>query len=252
MKSLILTLLLLLSSPLIAAGFIDHELLDVFVVPKGYDTNDEIEVTYLTKLPSSCFGPADVRVSKLGKREFQIDFFIKKKSLSGCDNSRDTRIKSPTYHDHTISLGELEEGEYSIYFKRQGRKLKRSFIVDKKKVNTVDDNHYAPITRAFIPSLIHQTLNAQVILSGILPVSCMYLPQNEIEVYRYGNIFVVIPKAKFMPGDCRETEIPLQSIVSLGEIKRPGAYLIHIRSQSGLSINKVFHVREKELDYRGM
>jgi len=254
MKYIVLTLILsTLTNVLYASPRITElELNDVFVVPKGYDTNDNVELTFLTKLPSACYSPSKYTLTKSNSKKYSLKFFIKRKEISGCDETNLEIVKVPVYYSQTISLGELNEGNYLVEFKTIDKITNVGFTVTKATSTTMDDMEYAPVSNAFIPEMIYATSDAQVILSGVIQSSCMDVFSEDISVSKEGNVFVIVPKAKSAPyQNCLPVETPLQKIVSLGEIVTPGAYLIHVRSQSGLSVNKVFQVREKAFDPTG-
>lgn len=252
-KSFFLLIVMLLSFHAFATPQIKEvDLEEVFVVKKGYDSNDNIEVTFLAKLPSACFSPGHYNLTQLSGNEFRLSFFIKKKGISSCAGEEKIQLKNPVYYSKTISLGELAAGEYKITFADQTKLRTKSFRVTKALANTLDDMEYAPVSNAFIPELVYTTSDAQVILSGIITTTCMDIFDEDIKVTRQGDVFVIIPKAQTIENPlCQKTEIPLQKIISLGSLKKPGSYLIHIRSQSGLSVNKVFQVRSKTFDPTG-
>lgn len=254
MKNILLTFILISLSSLAYSGprITELALNDVFVVSEGYDTNDNVELTFLTKLPSACYSPSKYTLTKEISKKYKLKFFIKRKNISGCDENNISMIKVPVYYSQTISLGELKEGNYSVEYTNTQELTSVGFKISASTSTTMDDMEYAPVSNAFIPEMIYTTNDAQVILSGIFQSSCMDVFGQDISVTKLGNIFVVIPKATLSPSpNCLDVETPLQKIVSLGEILTPGAYLIHVRSQSGLSVNKVFQVREKEFDPSG-
>jgi hypothetical protein len=75
---------------------------------------------------------------------------------------------------------------------------------------------------------------------------------GEVNVKRMGNVFIVLPKMSLNTfAQCSPTQIPLQSIVSLGAIKKEGRYLVHVRSTTGRSVNKVFTVKASPFDNVG-
>lgn len=221
LKSFLLLIVLILSFNSFAHVEIKElPLEEVFVVKKGYDTNDNIEVTFLAKLPSACFSPGHYKLTQTALKKYRLKFFIKKKTISSCKGEEKELLKTPVYYSKTISLGELEAGNYQVTFADETTLRTKSFEVTKALANTMDDMEYAPVSNAFIPELVYTTSDAQV-----------------------------IPKAQTLENPlCQKTEIPLQKIISLGSLKQPGSYLIHIRSQSGLSVNKVFQVRNKGFD----
>lgn len=247
MKSIIA--LLLLNIGIATAGVeIKMNIEEVFVVPTGYDSNDNVEVTFLSQLPGPCFEPSGHKLSLNGEKTYELSFYAKLKPISTCQQNSDL-IDTPVFYSQTIALGELTRGEYEIQFQHQNQIKRKSFSINEARSNEIDDMSYAPVSNVFIPELVYFSQDVKVILSGIIRSSCATLNNHNIEVTQLGNIFLIIPKSEIIEqSDCTPIEVPLQNIVSLGSIQKAGSYLIHVRSQSGLSVNKVFHVRQKLLD----
>ncbi len=235
-----LSFLLLFSISALAEGPGDIKpisLEEVFVIEQGYDSNDNIEITVHAELPSACYTANEISINQISSNVFQLEMSIKKKNLTGCDRSP---YKYPVGYTQTLSLGELPAGDYEIYYNQQ---QKRRFNVKSSIVQSIDENIYAPLSDAFIPELNFSKRELKVVLTGNIRTNCMYLEEKHIQVLRTGNVFVVIPKMSLKKGSqCKNINIPLQSIVSLGQVRAKGHYLVHIRGQSGISINKVFHV----------
>jgi hypothetical protein len=219
------------------------ELEEIFVIENGFDSNDNIEVTVHGQLPTACFKVQDVLIQKTQAFEYSIKAFIKRKNLSGCVNEI---LNSPVNFSKTITLGELPAGEYTFNYKRGLDTLKKQMTITPTIGDSIDDNFYAPISSAFIPDLINVTPNAQVVLSGIFHSNCFKLMPQDIKVIKQGNIFIIIPKAKLLSlRVCKTNMYSINQIVNLGEITAEGHYMVHIRSLSGLSVNKVFHVKKR-------
>ena len=230
----------------------DYPIDNVFVVPQGYDTNDNVEVTIHTQLPNACFKPLPFALEKKEQNKFYLNFKVKRKELSVCKDFLPSSFSSPIYYTKTLSLGQLSQGKYQLFYDNDSQKVQKSFFIKNANRDEIDDILYAPVTHVFIQDLIYTTADANVILTGILASNCVRFVSDEFEVNRQGDIFVITTKLEKKPGEvCRENLRPLQGFVSLGPIKNAGTYLVHVRSQSGLSVNKVFKVIEKKLDQRG-
>jgi hypothetical protein len=71
---------------------------------------------------------------------------------------------------------------------------------------------------------------------------------QDIQVIREGNIFIIIPKSRLLNlRVCKTSMYSINQVVNLGEVNKEGHYMVHIRSLSGLSVNKVFHVKGRDL-----
>lgn len=225
------------------------DLEEAFIIENGYDSNDDIEITVHGQLPSACFKINNVEITKLGSFEYSIKTFMRKKNLSGCANEF---INSPINFSRTIALGELDPGSYTFRFRQEGVEQKKLMRVRQSQTNSIDDNFYAPISSAFIPELINFTSSAQVVLTGIFHSNCFKLLPKDIKVIKEGNIFIIIPKARMLSRrSCKSNMYPINQVVPLGAINTEGHYMVHIRSLSGLSVNKVFHVKKNYLPTGG-
>lgn len=255
MKKIALLIIILLGIKYTKASTLDSKvesisLSEVFVIEQGFDTNDNIEITFFAQLPNACFKAVRTSVTQEANN-FKIDFFIKKKNLSGCETQL-TDLDFPINYVQTLSLGEHQAGQYTLSFKQSDKLITKTFTIKEATTNTLDDQLYAPVSSAFIPELINPTNHAKIILTGIFNNSCMHLSHQNIEVIKQGNVFIVLPKANLVKGRfCENEQFPLQAVVDLGVVKKPGNYLIHIRSQSGLSVNRVFHIKDSSSDMRG-
>ena len=225
---------------------------EVFVVPVGYDSNDNVEIVIDGKLPSACYDLFQTKIIPTPeKNQFLIKQFIRQKHLTECEVEHSEHQKQlfPVQFTTVVSLGELAAGEYRIDYMKSTTQGFKTFQVSRANAEGIDDHLYAPVSSAFIPELIYTTPNAQVILTGILESTCMEMNSKEIEVERYGNIFVILPKLKLTTErDCTSIPRPLEQFVSLGAVE-PGRYLVHVRSMTGRSVNKTFTVIKKTTDF---
>lgn len=252
MKNLILITLLIYFVGNLNASPQDIQELDIeelFVIEQGYDSNDDIELTVHGALPNACFKLHEAKSNRIGTNSFEIKVSMKKKNLSGCESAL---IETPVSFSQTISLGELDPGKYNFSYSVKGNIKQKYMNIKSADVSTIDEQLYAPISSAFIPELIYTTNNAHVVLTGIFYSNCFELKAENVEVIRNNNVFIILPKANYSQyKKCKNKMYPIQQIVNLGPIKTKGHYLVHIRSLSGLSVNRVFHVEEKALNSRG-
>lgn len=232
---------------------------EVFVVPVGYDSNDNIEIVIDGKLPNTCYELFQTKVIA-SKKTFKIKQLMRRKNLTEClpllsDHQQPDHQQHdlPVQFSTIISLGELSPGKYRIEYATShslaSQEAYKDFLVSQSSTERIDDHIYAPVSSAFIPELIYTTSDAQVILTGILASSCMVVNSDAISVERFENIFVIVPKLKIINEQpCNNFPRPLEQFVSLGAVK-PGRYLIHVRSMTGRSVNKTFTVIDKSTHY---
>jgi hypothetical protein len=247
--SLILSLILGISAQAMIPSIHEIDVEKLFVIQNGFDSNDDIEITLQTKLPSACYKIHEAQATKISEQTFQIKVLAKKKDLSGCEVSL---INAPVNVTQTISIGELAAGEYQFNYQTTDGEKTQTMKVKPTLNQTIDDVIYAPISNAFIPELIYPTQNAKVVLTGIFNNTCMDLTPQNIKVIKEDNKFIIIPKTTFLQRvKCRSTQRPIRHIISLGPVSKPGLYLVHVRSLSGLAVNKVFYVNKSGQLHRG-
>jgi hypothetical protein len=221
---------------------------EVFVPEVGYDNNDNVQVLVDGKLPNLCYDLDKTTSSiDMDKKIITITQYARKKSDSICDLDRrdlPEYMKYPVRYSQDYNLGQLHSGKYKIVFSQQ-KKLNKSRPLEIKKapVSSVDNFIYAPISSAFIPEIIYETNDAQVVLTGIMGSTCLKF--SKIDVITMNDVYIILPKLTYNGNvECQNQPRPIQKIISLGKVE-PGRYLIHIRSTSGKAINKVFSVTKR-------
>jgi hypothetical protein len=228
---------------------------NVFVPPMGFDDNDHIQIVLDGRLPNLCFELANSYYHIDQKEKIiTVKQFIKKKQIPECQEKHDklpAYLKWPEPFTTEINLGTLSKGDYKIQFQSStGAAKEKLFHVKTSESSSIDEMLYAPISDAFIPELIYETDNGEFILTGIWQNSCLDLKNEDITVQKFSDVFVVLPKMTVTKqAHCFNKQRPLREIVSLGELKQ-GRYLLHIRSLTGRSVNKIFTVIKNDLDPR--
>ena len=220
----------------------------VFVSPIGYDDNDNVQIVVHGHLPSLCYGTLDPdftlnRVTKT----IIVRQYAARLNFPDCINDETPMAYGQGGLFTTeLSLGTLETGDYKVVFDNGGRALDETkFNVGKATTDSVDEFLYAPVYSAFISDIVYESSNAEVVLSGILETSCLDLDPANIQVNKYADVIVILPRLTVLSGqDCKKIETPLQEVISIGPLV-PGSYLLHIRSMTGRSINRVFKVIAK-------
>ena len=216
----------------------------VFVSPSGYDDNDHVQMVVDGLFPNQCYQLANTNFNvDEDKKIVSIGQMARLKGTSDCKKTPlPEYLNYPTRFSSEINLGVLASGEYTVIYKSQKtQKSERKFNVAKSKTESTDEAIYAPVSDAFIPEMIYETANAEIVLTGVLDSLCLQWKQVDIE--RFEDIIVVMPKMQLSadPTQCRQTPEPLEKIIALGAVKE-GRYLLHVRSMSGKGINRMFSV----------
>lgn len=214
------------------------EIENAFIPPEGFDNNDKIEVVLTGRMPSLCYelGETKLKFEKATKT-FELTQLVNKRDYLNCEENQ-TGLK-PRFQQ-TISLGRLEVGEYKIQYQDSGA-YKNFKVSNPANRETIDDNLYAPITSAFIPDFVGTNQVVRVILGGHLEKSCLQFSEQNVETLYYDDVVVVLPKLLINSNDCRSQKKQIQNILAFKNLK-VGSYLLHIRTLSGGSINKVFEI----------
>ena len=220
----------------------------VFVSPEGYDDNDNVQMVVHGHLPSLCYGTLEPNFTvDHSKKVITVRQYATRLNFPECKNGETPRAYGQGgMFSNELSVGQLEAGVYKVLFDNGETTLRDyTFNVGKSTTDSVDEFLYAPVYSAFIPDIIYETNNAEVVLSGILETSCLDLDPANIQVNKFSDVIVILPRLTVLQGqECKKVEVPLQEVISLGPLV-PGSYLIHIRSMTGRAINRVFKVVTK-------
>ena len=235
-----------------AATTVEIAIEKAFISPEGFDDNDNVEVVLAGHLPNLCYkvGKGSVRIDRSKKVILVKQTATKRSALDACTSQSNMpeHLKWPVPFSTTVELGRLEAGNYQVRYRTNQGLFNRGFKIEKAPTAQVDNMLYAPITRAFIPEVLYATKNAEVVLSGVLESTCTELKSSDIQVLRFGDVIVVLPKLTlYQYGKCQLKARPLQKVLDLGELT-PGRYLLHVRSIAGQSVNRTFQVIERDQD----
>lgn len=245
MMSKILMSLLLTSTSVFAADFlteVEVPIENTFVPHRGYDDNDNIQIVVHGLLPNSCYQIGKTTVEQKNGR-YTIKQFATKDEGSFCsqEGNLPPHLQQMVPFTNEIELGALKEGTYNIDFKTMNSEINsRSFQVSQASVQTVDSLRYAAVSNAVIPEVIYDTNNVTVNLMGVFTNTCTTFDQ--IQILKQDDVYVVLPTVKVRNDvQCIQMMIPFEKKISLGEITK-GEFLVHVRSQSGRSVNRIFEV----------
>lgn len=229
----------------------------LFVVPEGYDDNDNVQLIVNGELLNSCYDLGQTKIMVNSKTsQIHVKQSIYQKQLRECETIETipSYLNFPVKFNRTISLGQLKTGKWKVFFssEKEGMEEEASFFIKKSENENTDNHIYASISNVFVPHLMFETKDAEVVLSGETPNRCLSLPEDNIQIKRYGNIFVLIPRLKIDPTikKCPYMPVPMQKIVKIGELKA-GTYYLQVRSLTGSAINKTFTVKKADVDISG-
>ncbi len=197
-------------------------------IPKGFDTNDNVQLMGEGTFPSSCF--------KISQPNVQIDevnltILLDPQAYSyngGCEE-----FEIPFQQE--VNLGIIQTpGEYSI-ISPDGKALGK---VDVKQAtsNRPDDYFYAPVQG------IALELNSQNTLTVRMEFKTRCVQLDEIRVEKQENVIVILPIAKVVERlTCRNGDYPVSGTIDIGPLAT-GRYLLHVRSSGSQAINQLVTV----------
>lgn len=220
--------------------------LDKVLAPSvGFDDNDQIEVVITGALPNVCYSLADyfTQVSDDGQR-VEIHQYAVKQIDGICSNPSllPEHLQIPIPFSKVILVGQLNAATYVLEAKGINGIITRDMSVVEAPVSTVDSASYAEITGLHSKDFWKQDEDVFFYLSGYTNSNCTEIDPN-IQIVKQDDVLVVLPTSHVLPlSRCLPTTQPFEMRRSIGKLS-PGTYLIHVRSMSGRSLNRIIVVR---------
>ncbi len=194
---------------------------------KGFDDNDNLQITVAGVFPSSCYklGPAkaEVDVHRGAIRVTQSAYFY---------GGICVPVSVP--FSETISLGMVKAGAYTVVDTVSGKTLGEVPVLRSTKPES-DDFLYAPVTDA---SVIEVNKRPTLVLTGTFTDRCTKLKEVRIDYQK--ETVVVLPIAEHVNarGECGAQLKRFQHTEPLN-VGLTGTFLLHVRAMNGKAINKV-------------
>ena len=202
--------------------------LDKAFVPVGFDDNDRVEITIEGKLASTCYkvGEAQVRVD-----EHTQQVTVKQEVLQYGGICLNLGIP----FTHTVSLGIVPAGEYSILDATSGQSLGKLSVAIAKSTSA-DDFLYASVTDANVTT--DESNQKTLVLTGTFPDKCMTIKDTKFHYTKDAIVVQPIADRVEDPKGCPEGRYPFTKTYALSSGLR-GVALLHIRVMNGQAINKM-------------
>jgi hypothetical protein len=195
-------------------------------VPKGFDSNDNVQIVGEGMFKNTCYRPAETTV--------QVDH--EKKTITVGPVAYEYSgmcLQVVLPFDRVLDLGMLKAGTYSVIQATDGSML-GTVQVAEARTDSPDDFLYAPIDQAF---LRQQNGQGEVFLTGSFSSSCMHMDQIKVSVQE--KAIVVQPIAKMEARDgCLRGKFPFSKMVKVDGLTK-GRYLLHVRSMNARAINNL-------------
>jgi hypothetical protein len=213
--------------------------------PVGFDDNDNIEVVLYGTLPNACYtlGEYTTEIVKETSKVRIRQYAIKNNTgfcAQGAAIPPHMQMEIPFMTE--VAIGHLPSGDYDFeYTKMGGGDGSRDLNVAKAESAAVDTKPYAAVWNASVKEILRPDDNLVVTLSGMLNSTCTELDPN-VGVKKYPDTFILMPVVTLREDViCAQVLIPFETTVNLGKVD-PGHYLVHTRSMSGKSVNRVVRV----------
>lgn len=228
---------LLAASPILVKAPVEK-----IFVPLGFDTNDNIEIFYHGHFPNSCYkvGPAKAVVDE-AKKTISVQASAYYYAGSFC-----AQMLVP--FDGSIKMGIMPQGEYSVVVDGDAQVTEAALQIKVANTQNPDDYLYAPVDSVRLVANQTEESDVKIKVEGSYPfmfVGCMVLRDVKTSLTP-GNVLVVQPIAELVDGpEClaQADDKKFSYTKPLGFTPKKEEYLIHARSTSGSSVNKIVDFR---------
>ena len=192
-------------------------------VPRGYDSNDEVEIFVEGYLPSLCYQ------SPMGSAEVQGNtIYVTMSALYYQPNSRICPEVMLPFMEK-VNVGILGAGEYNVVVNNNRFD---AFRVDIEMSTVVDDFLYANVDD------ITEYGNNIISLAGKHPADCYDL--EGIDVISNGkNTYSVLPKLRQTKSVCNRVLVPFETSFEMPRTLKSKKVLLHVRTMMGQSVNRL-------------
>lgn len=235
-KRILYTLLLVI--PFYSAQALDFELPELVpygvtraYIPQGFDSNDATHVVVEGTLPNTCYrvGPGKAKLdTETNKIIVEQTAYVYKGAMC---------MQMIVPFNLTLDIGILNVADYTVKDAVTSKEL-GTLPVSLATSADPDDYNYATISDAYVDHTF--TGERAIILHGQLPGNCWYLSEKRV-IRESKDVLTVLPiLAKREDVQCNDAPVYFTTTVELPEDLAPGRHLLHVRSQSGAAVNKLF------------
>jgi hypothetical protein len=202
-----------------------------FIVPRGFDDNDEVTIAIDGFLTSTCH--------KLGEATWTLNeanrtIYIEQKVKKYSGECTDVKVPFTNY----VTIPQLPNGAFTVT--GPNALTHQVFMVSEAQNAGPDDFLYAPVE---IVSIMNNTRGGDyAILEGRFTNLCMVW--EKIEVIDASESVVILPIVKMEDRpDCVEGEFWFQKTVNLPKKAPMKRFLTHVRSLNGRAVNAMYTVK---------
>ena len=231
MKKLLSALFLLFSVGVFAsAPALTYISINNLYIPKGFDSNDNIELILSGSLPNLCFKQPQSKFKIVDKKIFvEVKAYHFESEDPFCPEVLVSFMEP-------LKVGLLESGNYEVVVNEgTEHEFISSLNVDEASNETSDNFIYANVD-----SIEKKDFSREIILKGVNPSSCFQLDQ--IIVLDNGvDTYIVLPTLKKVQENCEPNPVRFSYKVTLPHVLDIQTVLIHVRSMNGNSVNSLYN-----------
>ncbi len=198
-------------------------------VPHGYDNDDSVEIVVTGNLPSTCY--------KMGPIETVLDdqqhIYVTQTAYEFSGEC----LKGPIPIAQVVAMGRLSKaGPYEVIDGVSQDNIAKLVIAEATALgHGTDEVLYAPLSDAY---LVQKNGKPAIRLVGAYPDNCLSLEKTAVKLDH--DVMVVLPELKQAKGvACEKGRFPFEEDVAIETALPAEPFLLHVRSMSGASINKV-------------
>jgi len=227
MKSFIIGLLLsqvAFASPEIVLSPVDH-----LYIPKGFDSNDSVELIVTGVFPNACFSRNDVQVAV---NNDVIDI-----TVTAFQTEKAKCIQMQVPFKEVVTIGNLQGGEYQVRVNEKSSfQLKDKMMIEEASSNAVDNYTYAAI------DWVEQKTKDEFVLHGWKYSNCVELKKIDV-ISNDKDTLSILPVMKQTKDVCPMKGMPVSYPVKVdfGSLKMMKP-LLHVRTMDGKSVNTIVNL----------
>lgn len=193
--------------------------------PKGFDSNDNVEVIIEGHLPNLCWKSPKAEVMISGK-----NININVKALN-YENDNVFCAEAIVPYLLPVEVGLLDKGNYKVFV--NGVEDSAMFI-DESSSDAVDDYVYANV------EYIERDLGSRIVqLKGYNPSECFVYDRMEIS-NNGQDVYSVLPVMEQVSDFCPMKMVPFSIDMEVPKDLQAKKVLLHVRAMDGKSVNALF------------
>lgn len=199
--------------------------LEKVFVPKGFDSNDNIEIVVTGELLNTCYVRPYGEVKIEGNR---VSIEMKATKLVGPDTAC---IWAVVPYLVSVPLGQLPQGRYEILVNLGAASQTSLLNVDQPNSQSINNFTYANVTK-----IEKAPQPREIVIEGVHPSSCMEIERVDIVINENNDTYSVLPIIKQAQPICDRMVKPFSHKVALPATHQDMA-LVHVRKLDGTAIN---------------